>query len=66
MEVTKRAINDPTEGLRYRLADAKLIPPVNLDTQLRSAVHARLGLQAADGPRSGRRALLGRRRKATG
>jgi hypothetical protein len=64
MEPTKRAINDPAEGLRYRLADAERSLPVSLDAQLRSAVHARLERQAA-GDRGPRRGLLGRTRRGT-
>jgi hypothetical protein len=64
MEPTNRAINDPAEGLRYRLADSERTQSVSLDAQLRSAVHSRLGLQAAIDPRSRKRGFLGRRRKA--
>ncbi|MGH2597505.1 MAG: hypothetical protein ACRDH7_16330 [Actinomycetota bacterium] len=63
MEPTKRTINDPAEGLRYRLAGVERTQPVDFHAQLFSAVRARLGLQAADDPRSRRRGFLGRKRR---
>jgi hypothetical protein len=66
MEPTKRTIDDPAQGLRFRLADAEWTPSVSLDAQLRAAVHARLEIQAAADPHSTRRGLLGRKRRAAG
>jgi hypothetical protein len=66
MEAMKRPINDPAEGFRYRLADSERTQTASLDAELRSAVYARLGLQAEGGPGSPRRGLMGRRRRAVG